>query len=71
MFPYLGWIIVGWLLTWAAVELNMFERLLDTVSLTGGQWVVVIALSIVTPLLVWIDKTIQLRRTTREAGAAT
>jgi Ca2+-transporting ATPase len=62
MFPYLGWIMVGWLLTWAAVELNMFQRLLDTVSLTGGQWVVAIALSIVTPLLVWIDKTITLRR---------
>ena len=62
MFPYLGWIMVGWFLTWAAVELNMFQRLLDTVSLTGGQWVVAIALSIVTPLLVWIDKTITLRR---------
>ncbi len=68
MFPYLGWIMVGWLLTWAAVELNMFERLLDTVSLTGGQWVVAIALSIVTPLLVWIDKTITLRRQ-QHAGA--
>jgi Ca2+-transporting ATPase len=62
MFPYLGWIIVGWALTWAAVELNMLERVLDTVSLTGAQWAVVVALSIVTPLLVWIDKTLQLRR---------
>ena len=30
MFPYLGWIILGWVLTWAAVELNMLQRLLDT-----------------------------------------
>ena len=37
MFPYLGWIILGWVLTWAAVELNMLQRLLDTVSLTGGS----------------------------------
>ena len=35
VFPYLGWIILGWILTWAAVELNMLQRLLDTVSLTG------------------------------------
>ena len=68
MFPYLGWIMVGWLLTWAAVELNMFERILDTVSLTGGQWAVTIALSIVTPLLVWIDKTITLHRERSEAN---
>jgi Ca2+-transporting ATPase len=66
MFPYLGWIIVGWLLTWAAVELNMLERLLDTVSLSGREWLLVIGLSIITPSLVWIDKTIQLRRLTSE-----
>ena len=30
VFPYLGWIILGWVLTWAAVELNMLQRLLDT-----------------------------------------
>src|SRR6185437_3085013 len=32
VFPYLGWIMLGWVLTWAAVELNMLERMLDTVS---------------------------------------
>ena len=32
IFPYLGWIIPGWVLTWAAVELNMLQRLLDTVA---------------------------------------
>ena len=37
VFPYLGWIILGWTLTWAAVELNMLQRLLDTVSLTGAR----------------------------------
>ena len=30
LFPYLGWIILGWILTWAAVELGMFQRLLNT-----------------------------------------
>ena len=62
MFPYLGWIMLGWALTWAGVELNMLQRLLDTVSLTGGQWLTVIALSIVAPALVGIDKAIQLAR---------
>ena len=23
--PYLGWIILGWILTWAAVELGMLQ----------------------------------------------
>ena len=40
----------------------MLQRLLDTESLTGGQWVVVIALSLVAPALVGIDKAIQLAR---------
>ena len=56
LFPYFGWIILGWLLTWAAVGLSMFQRLLDTVALSGGQWLVVMGLSVVTPALVAIDK---------------
>ena len=62
IFPYLGWIILGWTLTWAAVELNMLQRLLDTVPLTGAQWVVVVGLSLVCPAFTAIDKAIQLRR---------
>ena len=62
LFPYMGWIILGWVLTWAGVELRMFQRLLDTESLTGGQWAWVLGLSLITPALVWIDKTIQQRR---------
>ena len=49
-------------LTWAAVELNMLQRLLDTESLTGGQWLVVIGLSLLMPAIVGIDKAIQLTR---------
>jgi Ca2+-transporting ATPase len=78
VFPYLGWIILGWALTWAAVELGMLQRLLDTVSLSGGQWAWVLGLSLVMPTLVGIDKTIQLRRQKRaplatrtELGTAT
>jgi P-type Ca2+ transporter type 2C len=72
VFPYLGWIILGWALTWAAVELGMFQRLLNTESLTGGQWLAVLGLSLVMPAAVGVDKIIQLRhqRTTAAAGLA-
>jgi Ca2+-transporting ATPase len=62
VFPYLGWIILGWLLTWAAVELHMLQRLLDTTSLSGGQWLAVIGLSLITPAVVWVDKVQRLSR---------
>jgi Ca2+-transporting ATPase len=69
IFPYLGWIILGWVLTWAAVELSMFQRLLLTTSLTGPQWLVVLGLSLLAPGFVAIDKAIQLRRIDREREA--
>jgi Ca2+-transporting ATPase len=62
VFPFLGWIILGWILTWAAVELGMLQRLLDTESLSGRQWVVVLALSLLAPAVVAVDKAIQLSR---------
>jgi Ca2+-transporting ATPase len=61
LFPYMGWVILGWFLTLAAVELGIFQRLLTTVSLTGGQWTIAIALSLISPLFVAIDKAIQMR----------
>ena len=69
IFPYFACIIVGWVLTWAAVELNMLQRLLDTVSLSARQWGVVIGLSVIAPAIVFVDKTIQLRRQRREMEA--
>ena len=62
VFPYLGWIILGWILTWAAVELGMLQRLLDTTSLSGRQWIVVLALSLLAPAVVAVNKVTQLRR---------
>jgi Ca2+-transporting ATPase len=49
-------------MTWAAVELGMLQRLLDTTSLSGGQWVVVLALSLVAPAVVAVDKLLQIRQ---------
>ncbi|HZE03959.1 MAG TPA: cation-translocating P-type ATPase C-terminal domain-containing protein, partial [Solirubrobacteraceae bacterium] len=68
LFPYMGWIILGWLLTWAGVELHMFQRLLDTESLGGPQWAIVLGLSLVAPTLVWADKAIQQRRQSKAAA---
>jgi Ca2+-transporting ATPase len=68
VFPYLGWIILGWILTWAAVELNMLQRLLDTTSLSGRQWIVVLALSLLAPAVVAVDKVIQLSGQRRESA---
>jgi P-type Ca2+ transporter type 2C len=69
VFPFLGWIILGWILTWAAVELNMLQRLLDTTSLSGREWIIVLALSLLAPAVVAIDKVLQLSRQ-RKASAA-
>ncbi|MGY1702169.1 cation-translocating P-type ATPase [Geodermatophilus sp. SYSU D00766] len=65
VFPYLGWIVLGWVLTWAAVELGMLQRLLDTTSLSGGQWLVVLGLSLLAPTVVAVDKVLQLRHQRR------
>jgi Ca2+-transporting ATPase len=62
VFPYLGWIILGWILTWAAVELGMLQRLLDTTSLSGREWIIVLALSLLALAVVAADKLIQLSR---------
>ena len=67
VFPFLGWIILGWILTWAAVELHMLQRLLDTTSLTGREWVIVLALSLLAPAVVGVDKAIQLSRQRKAA----
>jgi len=62
LFPFLGWTIAGWVLTLAAVETRILQRLLDTVSLSGSQWLVVIALSLLSPLVIGVDKAIRIRR---------
>ena len=68
VFPFLGWIILGWILTWLAVQLNVLQQLLDTTSLSGGQWGTVLLLSLIAPAVVGVDKAMQLRRQ-RAAGA--
>src|SRR5215510_10528888 len=71
VFPYLGWIILGWIITWAAVELRPLQRLLDTTSLSGREWVVVLALSLLAPAVVAVDKVLQLRHQGQAARSTT
>ena len=66
IFPYLGYILLGWALTWAAVELPMLQRLLDTQSLPGGQWMVVLGFSLLMPAAAAIDRTTTIHRTKRQ-----
>jgi Ca2+-transporting ATPase len=47
----------------------MLQRLLDTTSLSGRQWIIVLALSLLAPAVVAVDKAIQLRRQA-QAGSA-
>ena len=44
----------------------MLQRLLDTTSLSGRQWVVVLALSLIAPAVVAADKVLQLRQQSKE-----
>jgi Ca2+-transporting ATPase len=47
----------------------MLQRLLDTMSLSGRQWVVVLALSLIAPAVVGVDKAIQLLRQRKTTAA--
>jgi Ca2+-transporting ATPase len=62
----MGWIMLGWALTIAAVETRVLQRSLDTVSLTGAQWILVVGLSLVSPLYVAVEKLLQIRHLDRE-----
>ena len=44
------------MITILGIELPFFQRLLDTVSLTGSQWLAVLGLSLVVPVLVEAEK---------------
>ena len=61
-FPYFWWLLMPAALTYLAIELPAMNRVLDTVSLTGGQWLVMIGLSLVLPIAIEIDKAIRRRR---------
>jgi Ca2+-transporting ATPase len=56
---YAGTLGIGALLLLLMTELPTLQRWLDTVPLTGYQWVVVLLLALVMPFVVEIDKAVQ------------
>ena len=56
VFPYFTWLGAAAIITVLGVELTFLQRILDTVSLTGSQWLAVIALSLAVPVVVELDK---------------
>ena len=65
----LGWIMLGWFITWTAIELPMFQRALETVPLTGAQWALIIGLSLIAPVVVEIDKAVSRRHQSQPTTA--
>ena len=50
------------LITVVSVEWTLMQRMLDTQSLTGGQWLASVLLALATPLVIEVDKLIGRRR---------
>ena len=57
--PYLLYMLAPVVLTVLAIETELFQRMLDTTSLTGSQWMAVVGLSLVVPLVIEVVKAVQ------------
>lgn len=64
--PYFLWLGVPVVLSWLAVQAEMFNAILDTVPLTGGQWLLATGLALFVVVVIEVDKA--LRRRPRAAG---
>ncbi len=60
--PYFLWMAIPAVLTVLCIELPLFQRALDTTSLTGSQWQAVVLFAFITPAVIEIAKAIQRRR---------
>jgi Ca2+-transporting ATPase len=69
--PYYLWLGVPVILTWLAVEAETFNALLDTVPLTGGQWLLATGLALLPLVVIEVDKALRRRpaRVARDVGA--
>ena len=54
--PYVGWLAISAGLTWLAIELPVLQRWLLTTTLTGSQWLAVLGLALLSPLVAETDK---------------
>jgi len=71
LFPYVGRLAIAAALTVLAVELPVLQRLLNSESLTGAQWLAVLGLALVTPLAIEIGKALRRRRGAVEDSQST
>lgn len=62
------WLAIPLAITVAAVEIGFLQRLVGTVSLSGGEWLICIGLSLVVPVFVELEKWTRRRRIARRAG---
>ncbi|NQU36665.1 MAG: cation-translocating P-type ATPase [Actinobacteria bacterium] len=60
--PYFLWMAIPAVLTVVCIELPLFQRALQTTSLTGSQWQAVVLFSFITPIVIEIVKAVQRRR---------
>ena len=54
--PYFLWLAVPFVLTWLAVDWEVFQPMLGTVGLNGSQWGLVLLLALVTPVVIELEK---------------
>lgn len=57
--PYLLYMLAPVVLTVLAVETELFQRMLDTTSLTGSQWLAVVGLALAVPIVIEAVKGVQ------------
>ena len=55
-YPFFMWLAIPAIITWFGAELPFLQGLLDTVGLSTSQWLIVISLSVITPILVEVEK---------------
>ena len=68
--PYMLWLAVPFGLTWLAVESELLQPTLDTVSIGGATWGLVLMLALIPLLLIELDKYVRrLREKVASAGA--
>ncbi len=61
-FPYFLWLLVPAILTWLFIEIPALNRVVQTTSLSGTQWLIVVGLSLVVPIVIEISKGVRRAR---------
>ena len=68
-FPYMWYMLAPAVATFLAIELEPLQRILSTTSLSGGQWQVVLLLSLVVPITIEIVKAVRRSRQPKSSAS--